>query len=759
VPSLNGRTITLVTPVTLGTLGILGGGAATSFTLSGSSMLFDNGASAAQLQFAGNNVVTIGSALTFNRDLSLNGSASSARLVLAGSMGGTGKVVKSGPGAATFAGTDKVFSGGLDVFAGSVDATLAAGAGSSLVLGTADAAHNMLGAGDVRVGNVGALLDLKSSGGASAGQAVALNGGRLTAEFGAMVRLTEQDARNALALQLNAGTLDGGTNATRGTLYLLGTEPRLQRQRAGRQRGGELARTRVRHLRQRHGDAGHAQRRQPGRVGRGAQDRHEHVAVRRLRHLRCRLAVARGRPHRVRHRHAEHRQRLDVRRHHADDQPVHADRPGDLRQGPANVAGGNSLRTTAGATGTLGLAGFDQTFGSITLAANSRLHLVMQPSAPTPMTLAIGSLNGSGLSIFGWRGNPDTHVADGTATLTDSVSFGSANLAAVWFRGFDPGAVVGTDGVLRPRDFLHSAWTGGAGAVSGTTFRWFDLANWNVDAPSHAGAEVTFGALASAVTASLESRSVPIGRLITNSSGRLTVGTGTLVFDSGVIGTAFLHRRQRKRDARRRGIAQRPRCRHGGHRCDRLAPRHRQRDRRPRRPLAGRRQPVLQRQRHRERGRLTLSDPQSLGPAPNTLQIMGGEVYAGSNALNARTITNPVTFGADFTAGFIEFGYAGDVAWPGTRTITGDGTVGFGQDLRLTGTGALSCKAARTTASSTSGTTTTTSPAASPCCRGPATPPAAPTSTCAPTWSPVRCRPARTTWAPGRSRRGRPSMS
>lgn len=687
-PSLNAQSITIDAPITLGRLTNLGTGAPAAFSISGGSLTFDNGAAAAQLQFGGSDSLTIASALSLNSALVLNGTSPASRLTLAGAISGTQGIAKSGVGAAVFSGGDKTFTGGFDIFAGSVETTLAGD--STLTLGALDSANNVLGAGNLRVGNVGALLDIRSSGDSSANQFVSLDGSTLTAEFGGVIRLSEQDSRNALTLNLNAGTLDGGANANRGTLHLSGADLVYNANGLG---GATVVNTpnlvfdtsvntSAMNVSLNGGTlSGFGTVRKTGANDLNFTDAGTFGATQ--------FVVEAGRT------------QFGTATLNFTGGLVFADQTpitnllaptGSVAFGKANqmAAGGNNLSTTAGATGSLGIGGFDQTFGTISLAANSRLNIGMQPVAAVPTNLAIGTLTGTGLSIFGWRGNPASHVNDGSATITDNVTFGAANLANVWFRGFDPGAVV-VDGVLRPVDFLHTGWTGAAGAASGSTYRWFDVANWSVDVPvNRAGATATFGALPGTVVASLQSQTVPLGHLVTNSTGRLTIGTGTVVFDTGVTGMAStisgtgnltigapieLHNDLAVNSAGINTVsvltgAGNIAINTGGLNLNGIGS-----------TFTG---DVTV-----NGGRLTFGNADALGPITNALHMNGGQVYAGNNTLNFKTILNKVTFDGDFQAGFIEFGYAGDVSWTGTRTISGEGNVNFGQALRLTGDGAL----------------------------------------------------------------------
>ncbi|HZF14706.1 MAG TPA: autotransporter-associated beta strand repeat-containing protein, partial [Steroidobacteraceae bacterium] len=689
-PTLSGQIVTIGAPITLGRITSVGSGAPVAFTISGGVILFDNGASAAQLQFGGNDSLTIASALSLNSDLSLNGASAISRLTLSGAITGAHNVAKSGVGTAVFLGGGKTFSGGFDIFAGLVESAVANAANSTMTLGAVDSVNNYLGAGNLRVGNAGTVLDIMSSGGASASQTVSLNGSRLTAEFGGVIRLSEQDSRNALTLNLNGGTLDGGTNANRGTLYLSGADLAYNVNGLG---GTTVVNTPSVVFDTSANTTAMTVTLNGGTLtGLGAVRK---VGANDLNFIdtgtfgAAQFSVESGRT-------AFGTATLNLTSGlvFADQTPItNLLLPtGRAVFGKANqmAAGGNNLSTVAGATGTLALGGFDQTFGTISLAANSRLNIAMQPVAAVPTNLAIGTLTGTGLSIFGWRGNPATHIPDGSATITDNVTFGAANLANVWFRGFDPGAVLGTDGILRPTDFLHTGWTGAAGAVAGSTFRWFDVANWSVDVPvNRAGATATFAPLAN-VVASLESQTVPLGHLVTNSTGKLTIGTGTLVFDSGVTGVAStitgtgnvtinapieLHNDLIVNTGAADSVyvftgAGNIAVNGGGLTLTAASP-------------------AYTGDLTVNAGRLTFNNAQGLGPDTNTLHMNGGEVYAGSNTLNVKTITNKVTFDGDFTAGLIEFGYTGNVSWTGTRTITGDSIVNFGQGLRLTGTGAL----------------------------------------------------------------------
>ena len=571
------------------------------------------------------------------------------------------------------------------------------GANSTLTLGALDAANNVLGAGNLRVGNTGTLLEFKSSGDAATNQSVSLNGSTLTAEFGGMIRLSEVAAANALTLNLNSGTLDGGSNANRGTLYLSGVDVAFNANALGGTtvvntptvvfdtsanttamtvalNGGTLS--------------GLGTVRKTGANDLNFVDSGTFGATQ--------FVVEGGRTS-----FGTASLNLSGGLVFADQTPITnllALTGGRASFGQTNqmTVGGNNLATTAGATGSLGLSGFGQTFGTISLAANSRLNIAMQPdlAGPTPTNLSIDTLTGTGLSIFGWRGNPDTHILDGSTTVTDNLTFGSATLADVWIRGFDPGVVLGADNILRPVDFLHTAWT----ATAPGTFRWFDVANWSVDVPvNRPGATANFGTFSgtAAVIASLENQAVPIGHLVTQSTGRMQISptgaSGMLVFDSGVTGLAStisgagnitinapieLHNGLTVNNtgapnsiAALSGTGNLV-INSGGLTLNAASPNH-----------VG--------DATVNGGRLTLSNAQGLGPNSNAIHMFGGELYGGDHVTRVKTITNPVTFDGNFLAGQIVFDHVGDVSWTGARTISGDGVINFGQGFRLTGGGSL----------------------------------------------------------------------
>ncbi len=709
---LEGKTISDTVSRTLGKLTFTG----TSLSLTNykigvgtNTFTFDNGGSDAFIILDGNKSVTILNKITLNDNLVVN-VVSTSTLTLSGSglNGSAAQFVKNGAGKMIFSGTGRTFAGDLIANGGIMETTLASANNASAVIGAVDSTKNYFNSGNITVGNIGTLLEIKSSGGNYKPQAVEINGAVLKAEFGAVVKFTESAAANGLTLKLNSGTLDGGTNVNRGTFYLSGTDLLFNEKGLG---GTTVINT-------------------PNLVF----DTSANATVMTVK-LNNGMLSGFGLVRKTGSATA-----LDF----TDSGTLGADTfqidSGAVNFGTATLnltggglkfadttavsnlstvssngaafgktnqlsAGGNKLSVADSATGVLKLGGFSQVFGDVTLGANAKLFVYMQPASSAPMNVSFGDINAGAsgtFSILGWRGNPNTHIADGNAAVTDNVSVSSISYNNVWFRGFDKGAVLGNDGILRPTDFLHTAWTGAAGAYSGTNYRWLDIANWSVDTPNYAGAVASFNTLPANVTANLESQTVTIGHLVLNggaAGSRLIIGSGTLSFDSGVTGTAStitgtglasttISAVQLKNDltvstataliftalSGNGDIT----INSGGITLNNSA------------------NPEYNGNVTLNGGRLTLGTGSGtvevLGANTNVLRINGGEVYGGTNLVSTRRIGNKVEFAGDFTASFVGFDYAGDVSWTGTRTITGENYVGFGEQLRLTGSGELVVK-------------------------------------------------------------------
>ncbi|RRJ95652.1 PEP-CTERM sorting domain-containing protein [Opitutaceae bacterium TAV4] len=700
--ALGGKTITLGSDILLGKLQLDGTTTETLFGFTGGKFIFDNSDTTAELLLSGSNRVTFDkdSAIELRSNLSLNTSTPTTTLTLEGAITGNGyKITKAGSGTTIFTGADKTFSGGIDIFAGKIETTLTNKANAQLVIGALDAAKNYLGSGDIKVGNIGTQLEIKSSGN---NQNVAINGSTVTLEAGGQLRLSEANtAHNRFTLNLNNGTLDGGTNATHGTLYLAGTDlvykasgqgttiintPNLVFDTSVNATAmsvllngstldgfGMVTKTGVNVL-------NFTDTQDSATFG--SRDFFHEAGV--INFGLATLDITNG---------------LTFSNLTPITNALQSTTQATFGKANQMRPTGNRINMLDGATGSLKLAGFDQTLGTITLGANSNLAIYLQPTAPaaTSINLTLGSVNTSvsgneRLSIYDWRGNPDSYRLTGNATVTDhvTISDSSSDLSKIWFRGFNPGAVRDDDGKLRPIDFLNTTWIGG----TGTAKKWFDFANWSVDAPNHAGATVTLNGAAATTTTTLEGQTATIGHLITNTTPIFTISTGTLAFDSGVANTpstisgtggVTINTLELKNDlAINSGLAVTVNgvlkgnaditINSGGlHLANANI-----------NSTAYRGTITL------NAGRFNISNAaQTMGALDNLLVINGGEIYGGTNVNNVRTLSNRVDFAGDFTASFINFAYAGDVSWTDTRTITGEGAVIFDTPLRLTGDGAL----------------------------------------------------------------------
>ncbi|WP_277511071.1 autotransporter-associated beta strand repeat-containing protein, partial [Ereboglobus sp. PH5-5] len=592
--SSGNHTISIANPgVTVGALSIEGNdSAASTITIQTSTLSFAaTGGQNAVLNYQGSNYVTISSVVNLLSDLSIQAGtdpllpAFASRLTISGRIDGNGhainvnaghapaittisgaitgagtQLIKTGGGALVLSNSNNTFSGGLDVFVGSVTTTIGnrANAGTVLGAGVAATGSNYLGIGDIKVANSDALLTINSAAGNYAGQHVTLGGGLILLENGGDLRISENDARTTFRFNFNSGTISGGTNPNRGTLTLAGADfvynadgsggtlfenaPTLvfdtsrnttamnvkMNNTAMLGAFGVVRKTGTNALTFTAGDTGAFR----------ADDFVIESGLGAITLNQTALDLANG---------------LTFSGTNASFTNMLALPTGSVSFGRADqLSNSSALNIGQNVITNLLLNGYDQTFSSINLATDARLGIWM--SAGTPSTLTIGGLTSSVatptagplganyLSIYNWKGNPGTHLLDGSVVSNGNIvkDTGGVDLGKVWFRGYAPGAVLDPSGNLVPVDFLRT--TVNTNVMVGNN--WFTLSNWSVDVPDTspgAVVEIT-GAFGGGKNLSLQNRTVTIGHLIANRtinvSNQSTINTGVIVFDSGVAGTA-----------------------------------------------------------------------------------------------------------------------------------------------------------------------------------------------------------------------------
>ncbi len=574
--------------LTLGTLSFIGtsGTTITSIPNAATTISFAaSGAEGAFLNYEGTNNVTIGSAINLLSDLTIQAGSDPAApsfastLVLGaiqgnghqinivsghapsittfnGAISGAGtRLVKAGPGSLVFGSAgNNTFSGGLDITVGAVTTTLANVANTGIILGRgiADSGQNHLGIGDIFVANVGTTLAVNTVG-AAAGKYATLAGSLLTVENGGQFILNENDYRATFAFILDSGTISGGdlSYARRGEILLNGAD----------------------FIYNADGSGGSAFVNAPSLILNTGQNTTAMNVTLNGTVMQSGLGLVR-------------KTGANALTFTAGDTGTFvADRfivesglgAITLNQSSLDLANGlfftgtdatfaNRLALPSGAVSfgavdqlsaatpmdvgadviaNLILNGLDQTFSSIAIGNNARLGLWFDAATPSTLTLGdvsgaasatVNSLGSNYVSIYNYGGNPATHLADGTSSAGNVVRLtGSADLSKIWFRGYAPGAVDIGGGVLAPSGFLSTANTSSLWGGN-----WFDFANWTVDIPDNPGAVVTLSPFSSTVHASLQNQSATVGHIVTNNTGinQNNINTGTLVFDSGVLGTS-----------------------------------------------------------------------------------------------------------------------------------------------------------------------------------------------------------------------------
>ncbi|WP_161554705.1 autotransporter-associated beta strand repeat-containing protein [Ereboglobus luteus] len=584
--SAGNHTITIANPgVIVGTLSIEGNNATASTIIIQSSTLgFEaTGGQNAVLNYQGSNYITISSVINLLSDFTIQAGtdpllpAFASKLTISGRIDGNGntlyvnaghapatttisgaitgagtQLIKTGGGALVLSNSNNTFSGGLDVFVGAVTTTIGnrANAGTVLGAGVAATGANYLGIGDIKVANSDALLTINSAANNYAGQHVTLGGGLILLENGGGLRISENDARTTFRFNFNSGTLSGGTNPNHGTLTLAGADFVYNADGSG----GTLfenAPTLVFDT-SRNATAMNVKMNNTAMLGAfgvvrktgtnaltftagdtGAFRADEFVIESGLGAVtlnQTALDLANG---------------LTFSGTNARFTNLLTLPTGSVSFGRADqLSNSSALNIGQNVITNLLLNGYDQTFSSINIATDARLGIWM--SASTPSTLTIGGLTSSVatpttnpqganyLSIYNWKGNPNTHLLDGTVVSNGNIvkAIGGVDLSKVWFRGYAPGATLDASGNLVPVDFLRTTLNS-----SGS---WFNFAAWSVDIANGAGSEVTLAATAPNGAINLQNQAVTIGHFITDknlayNSISFNITTGALVFDSGVM--------------------------------------------------------------------------------------------------------------------------------------------------------------------------------------------------------------------------------
>ncbi|WP_342750742.1 autotransporter-associated beta strand repeat-containing protein [Termitidicoccus mucosus] len=360
---------------------------------------------------------------------------------------------------------------------------------------------------------------------------------------------------------------------------------------------------------------------------------------------------------------------------------------------------------------TLSLGGYDQSIGSIKVGNLAFLRLDMGAPGSGASTLTLTGGNTGDVNILNYEGNPTSHLLDGSAATQDRLVLApgsTVNPDDVWVYGFEKGVVADTAPGSVANEYKPAAFY--TGTWHSINANYFDYRNWGtgtnvagMEIPNHPGVTAVINAGAS-TSLNLGGSTVTWGQLIVNVANDTTgrsVSNGTIVWDSGVSGSAAVARNNGgsvyvysagsvlKSDLTLFGQHE-----FGGNISGSGA-------------LIVNHNLNLYGTNNTYEGGTVLNPGSQMSlsaarPGTGTLTINGGRILGGNlyvtNARSVVTLTNPLVLNGDFTASYLTFGYGGDVELTGTRTITVNEAPGnvvwnqsvtFSATTNLTGTGAL----------------------------------------------------------------------
>ncbi|MDR0353152.1 MAG: hypothetical protein LBI02_07325, partial [Opitutaceae bacterium] len=633
-------------------------------------------------------------------------------------------------------GYNNTFDGGLTLAGGRTETTIRADTGSGITLGSVAADRNNLGAGSIALSGNNTLLQILTS---AANQSVNLASGTLAITNGAQVNIIKNaTTHTGGAFNLSGGTLDGGAGAS-GTLRLSGLNFNIT--------GGSITNAPNLYLDSGTGATattvqniggsgainglGDITKEGPGSLK--IADTITSLSADNLFFRSGTLDLGAGADLTL-----GGTLQLGVTSTGALTQSVLLGKDGQLTADIEVLAGYTDLLSNNYYNvATLGMGGFDQTLGNITVGnlAALRLDMGAPGSGADVNTLTLTGNNAGVINILNWEGNPwvgGAPLVNGNAVRDDIILLtGGVNPDDVWVYGFEKGVVpTGNLNEYRPVTFISSTFN------YANQSNYFDYRNWNggtniagMEVADHAGATLVIPSASSLGLSTSGNRTINLdGRTITlgafrdsfgkNGDSPVALSSGTVIWDSGIAGqpavwsqpvsgfssiyaTSVLFSDLSVSSAQYSyfsGIISGS----GGLIINDNG-------------SGGAGNIMISSMANTFTGGVTLNPGSALwiypegsytsGSTPlgtGTLTVNGNAAISGRRATGLgdaiRTITNPLVLNGNITASHLTFAYGGDIELTGTRTITvnaapqnnpGVNSVAFSATTNLTGAGAL----------------------------------------------------------------------